>query len=499
MKTVAGIDMGTQSLKVVLYDFETKRILASHAHPIDIISENDGTREQKTQWYDTALQECFDALPSHIKQTICALGVSGHQHGFVSLDKNGNSLYNVKLWNDTSTAKECTILTEKLGGEDAVIAEVSNLMLAGFTAPKILWLKNNKKDAFEHLHYIMLPHDYLNFKLTGSYTMEAGDASGTALLNTQMRTWSKKACDAIDPKVFSLLPPIITSEQACGHVTQEASKKFGIPVGIPVSSGGGDNMMGAIGTGTVEDGFLTMSLGTSGTLYGYSAQSLYDPQNGLSGFCSSTGGWLPLLCTMNCTVATEELRNLFSLGVKEFDDLGAKAPIGANGVVVLPFFNGERTPNLPNGRASITGLSLANTNRENICRAALESAIFAMRGGLDAFRKLGFKPKEIRLIGGGAKSPLWRQITADVMNLPVKMPVANEGESVEAAAMGAAVQALWCFSFEQGEKQSIESLCKEHIMLDSKVVMPIAENVSQYDTAYNNYVQNLEAVIPLYK
>lgn len=495
MKTVAGIDLGTQSMKVYVYNFEDKKVEAKTSCPVDIISENDGTREQKTDWYDEAMKKCFDQIPADLKKTICALGVSGHQHGFVPLDKDGKALYNVKLWNDTSTVEECEIITKACGGDEAVIAEVCNLMLPGFTAPKILWLKRHKKEAFDKLRYVLLPHDYINFKLTGAYTMEAGDASGMALFNSELRTWSKKMCSIIDDGLLALLPEIISSEKPCGTVTKEAAELLGIPAGIPVSSGGGDNMMGAIGTGTVEDGFLTMSMGTSGTLYGYSAKAIANPQQGLSGFCSSTGGWLPLLCTMNCTVATEEIRKLFGLGVKDFDAEAATAEIGAGGVVVLPFFNGERTPNLPNGRASITGLSLANNSRANICRAAMESAVFAMRGGIDAFRKLGFEPKEIRLIGGGAKSPLWRQIAADVLNLPIKLPVAEE-----AAALGAAVQALWCYKNANSEKASIAALCAEHVAIDTeKVVTPVAANVKAYDAAYAEYIKNLEAVMPLYK
>ena len=494
MKTVAGIDLGTQSMKVFVYDFEQKKAVASASCPVDIISENDGTREQKTEWYDNALKHCFTNIPKEIRDTICALGVSGHQHGFVPLDADGKALYNVKLWNDTSTAEECKILTEKAGGDKKVIAEICNLMLPGFTAPKIFWLKRHKPELFAKLKYIMLPHDYINFKLTGEYVMEFGDTSGTALFNSAKRVWSKKICSLIDPKLESLLPKLIESDAPAGKVTPAIAAELGIPAGIPVSSGGGDNMMGAIGTGTVEDGFLTMSMGTSGTLYGYCDKPLSDPQNGLSGFCSSTGGWLPLLCTMNCTVITEEVRGLFNLEVKEFDKVAETAPIGANGVVVLPFLNGERTPNLPNGRASITGLTLANTSRENICRAAMESAVFAMRGGLEAFRKLGFKPKEIRLIGGGSKSRLWRQIAADILNLPVKLPVSDE-----AAALGAAVQALWCYKNLSGEKVSIAKLCAEHVLIDSEnIVSPKPENVKQYDAAYADYIKNLNAVMPMY-
>lgn len=495
MKTVAGIDLGTQSMKVVIYDYENRKIVEKASCPLELISENDGTREQKTEWYDDALKTCFSKLSAENKATIEALGVSGQQHGFVPLSKDGNALYNIKLWNDTSTVEECKIITDSVGGNESVIAETGNLIMTGFTAPKILWLKRNKKDAWNHLNFIMLPHDYINWKLTDSYTMEYGDASGTALFDSKNRCWSKKVCNAIDENLINLLPRLIEPNEKCGNVTAAASKLYGIKEGIPVSAGGGDNMMGAIGTGTVSDGFLTMSMGTSGTLYGYSDKPISDPVNGLSGFCSSSGGWLPLLCTMNCTVATEFVRKLFDLSVQELDATASLSVPGSNGVVILPFFNGERTPNLPNGRASITGLTTANTNRSNIARASLESAVFAMRGGLDAFRKLGFEPKEIRLIGGGSKSPIWRQIASDIMNLPIRVPLLDE-----AAALGAAVQALWCMENSKGKNVSIAELCKEHIAIDEKAAAePIPENVALYNKAYENYNEILKAVMPLYQ
>ena len=254
-------------------------------------------------------------------------------------------------------------------------------------------------------------------------------------------------------------------------------------------------MMAAIGTGTVEDGFLTMSLGTSGTLFGFSATPLADPKNGLSGFSASSGGYLPLLCTMNCTVASEQTRALFELGVTEFDAEAEKAAPGAGGVVFLPFFNGERTPNLPNGRACIAGISAANSSRANIARAALESAIFGMRGGLDAFRALGFAPREIRVTGGGAKSRLWRQMAADIMNVPVKRP-----ESDEAAAMGGAIQALWCLKKARGEAVSIAALCAEHVAIrQDACAAPNPAAVSAYEAAYAEYQKYLAALSPIFK
>ena len=235
-----------------------------------------------------------------------------------------------------------------------------------------------------------------------------------------------------------------------------------------------------------------MSMGTSGTLYAYSDKSIADPLHGLSGFCSSTGGWLPLLCTMNCTVATEQIRSLFGLSISEFDSLASKAQPGCLGVRILPFFNGERTPNLPNGRASINGLTMTNTSRENICRAAMESAVFALKGGLDTFKKLGFEPKKIRLIGGGSKSPLWRQIAADIMNVPITVPA-----SEEAAALGAAVQALWCL--EGGGAERIKELCSEHIQSDKTKSAVPGNSAGEYEKAYADYRGLLDAIKVLYE
>jgi len=493
LKTVAGIDLGTQSMKVVIYDYQKKEIIETASCPMELISDNDGTREQTTEWFDKGLEVCFGKLSDNNKKTIEAIGISGQQHGFVPLDADGKALYNIKLWNDTTTVEECKIITDAAGGDEAVVEAVSNLMLTGFTAPKILWLKRNKPEAFEKLKYVMLPHDYLNWKLTDEYVMEYGDASGTALFDSKNRTWSKKICDIIDPKLIDLLPNLIEPSAPAGKVTEEAAKAYGIPVGIPVSAGGGDNMMGAVGTGTVADGFLTMSMGTSGTLYGYSDKPIADPANGLSGFCSSTGGWLPLLCTMNCTVTTEFVRNLFNMDLEQLNKEAEKAPCGSEGVLVIPYFNGERTPNLPNGRASISGLTSANTSRANIARASFESAVFAMRGGLDAFLKLGFKPREIRLIGGGSKSALWRQIAADIMNVPIRVPLLDE-----AAALGGAVQALWCLKNQNG-KCDIIDLCKEHIKLDkSKNADPIAKNVEIYNKAYEEYNKVVGTLSPMY-
>jgi xylulokinase len=494
MKTVCGIDLGTQSCKVIIYDYEKKQVADTVTSAMDLIAANDGTREQKAEWYDKALTICFEKLDPAAKKTIQAIGVSGHQHSFVPLDAKGRAVYNVKLWNDTSTAAECEELTKSAGGEKKLIAKTGLPMRPGYTAPKVQWLKNHKPRLFAKLAHILLPHNYINFLLSGVYSAEYGDASGMAVFDVRKRAWSKTVCGCISPDLDKLLPPLIEPWEAAGRVTKAASELYGINEGVLVASGGGDNMMSAIGTGTVRDGFLTMSLGTSGTLFGYSKSPVVDPTGDLAAFCSSTGGWLPLLCTMNCTVASEEFRGLFCLDVKAFDGEAAKAPIGADGIVVLPFFNGERTPNLPNGRASINGITAANYNRQNLARAALESAIFGMRIGLEGFNKLGFKAKEIRLTGGGAKSPLWQSIAANVMKLPVRIPSGNE-----AAALGGAIQALWCLENSAGKKTGIEAIVDEHVALEKTAIRPDKASSAAYDRAYAEYSRYLKTLSPLYK
>jgi xylulokinase len=501
MKTVCGIDFGTQSAKLVVYDYEGRTVEGMAQVPIEMIAENDGTREQKAEWYDEALEKVFAGLDTGLKKTVRAVGVSGHQHSLVPLDAEGKAVYHVKLWCDTSTEAECRELTAAAGGEERIIADAGLPMRPGYTAPKVQWLKNHRPDAFQKLAHILLPHDYINYLLTGEFTAEPGDASGTALFDVRNRVWSSKIAAVLDGgngKVEKCLPRLLKDGEPAGRVSAAAAKRYGLPEGAVVSQGGGDNMMGAIGTGTVSDGFLTMSLGTSGTLFGFSAKPVVDPKGDLAAFCSSSGGWLPLLCTMNCTVATEEFRALFGLDVKAFDAEGAKSPIGADGVVILPFFNGERTPNLPHGRASVNGITAANFKRENIARAALESAIFGMRIGLQGFAGLGFQAKEIRISGGGAKSKIWQSIAANVMKLPVRVPA-----SAESAAMGGALQALWCAERVAGNasaSHSIEAIVAEHVALDDgATVTPDAASMKAYDAAYAAYTKYLDALSPLYR
>ncbi|MDC7226902.1 MAG: xylulokinase [Spirochaetales bacterium] len=494
MNTVLGIDMGTQSVKFLVYDYETKTTVATVQQKLNIITDADGTSEQKAEWWIEAAKKCADEISSDIKKTVRAVGVSGQQHGFVPVDAEGSPLYNAKLWNDVSTTAECAEITERFGGEEKLIAEVGNKVLPGYTAPKVLWLKKHKPEIYSKLAHILLPHDYMNFFLTGEYTAEYGDASGTAFFDVRKRCWSESVLRAIDPErdLLSCLPRLKAADDLAGFVTTEAAYYFGIPEGTPVSTGGGDNMMGAVGTGAVREGVLTMSLGTSGTIYVYGDTPLIDPEGNLAAFCSSTGGWLPLLCTMNCTVATEQMRALFDMPLDELNSKATAVPPGADGIIVLPYFGGERTPSMPNGRAVIAGMNMNNVSEAGILRASMESAVFGLKLGFESLASLGVKTNEVRLIGGGAKSALWRKITADVLDAKV-VTLAEE----EAAALGAALQALWALKTSEDGYTDLTAITDEHIKLnEEETVLPGPEAVKIYEDVYAEYKEYLELLKP---
>lgn len=497
MGLVAGIDNGTQSTKVVIYDYDKKEIVAKGQAAHELLADDDGTREQKAEWWITALKEAFTQIDKNILQKVEAIGVSGQQHGFVPVSKEGNVLYNVKLWCDTATTAEVEEILEAYGGENKLLKEVGTQMVTGFTAPKILWLKKNKPELYKKMETILLPHDYLNYYLTGELFMEYGDASGTALLNVRKREWDSKLLKIIDSDrdLLKALPKLIESNKIGGYVTKKASDEFGIPSGIPVSSGGGDNMMSAIGTGVISNGSIAVSMGTSGTMFGYSDKPVIDPGQRLAPFCSSTGGWMPLLCTMNCTVATVLYRDLFEKGVKQFDDIASMANPGCDGIVTVPYFNGERTPNLPNGKGCLVGMTSSNVCQKNIFRSALESALYGMKMGLEAFQEQGFEAKSLFLVGGGSNSPVWRQIAADILEIPVSLPATSE-----TGAYGGAIQALWALKSKEDSSLQIAEVMKKYgIESDSETIEPISGNFDAYRAAYKTYKEYVSTLSPIFK
>jgi xylulokinase len=477
---ILGIDSGTQSTKVLAVDARDGKVVGTGAQSYDLIPNlPPGAKEQHPHtWRDATAAAIRQALrqAKAVAADVQAIGVSGQQHGFVPLDKDGEVIRPAKLWCDTTTAAECEEIMVKLGGLKKTIKALGNAVLPGFTASKILWLKKHEPKNYARLATVLLPHDYLNFWLTGEKVMEYGDASGTALLDVRKRKWARSVLDAIDPGLGNKLPPLISSDQPAGQLQATTAKQLGLNPGVLVSAGGGDNMMGAIGTGNTRAGVITASFGTSGTIYACAEKPVVDPQGEIAAFCDSTNRWLPLLCTMNVTVATEMVRLDFGWSHERYAAESARIPAGANGLLLLPYFEGERTPNVPDGTGVWFGVNQKTFEAGHFARAAMEGVTLGMNYGLRRLAELGVKPTQIRATGGGAKSKVWRQIMADVFDAEVVTLKVGEG-----AAYGAALQALWCWRLQQGEKLSIAEISDRFVELNrDETAEPAAATVKVY-------------------
>ena len=497
MSVFLGIDVGTQSVRTLCFDVESRSVVAQASSTLEMISRDDGTREQQAQWWISGLRSCMKSIDKDVRQSIKAIGVSGQQHGFVPLAVDGKVLAPVKLWCDTATSGQCDQITQSFGGLEKCIAETGNAVLPGYTSPKILWLKQNHPELYQKLDTVLLPHDYVNFYLTGERVMECGDASGTGLLDVRNRNWHSAMLAAVDSDrdLSKCLPQLVSPESFIGSVSDKTASELGIPAATPVSCGGGDNMMSAIGTGNIIPGRLTVSLGTSGTMFAYSDHPVIDQEGSLAAFCDSTGGWLPLLCTMNCTVTTELTRKVLGVSLSELDERINRVPPGSEGVVTMPFFQGERTPNLPKGQGCIFGLNQTNYTADNLLRSAMESAIFGLRSGLDAFRAQGCDITSARLTGGGANSAAWRQIVADIFDVPVSVQKNDEG-----AALGAALQTAWVYEQGPVNKASLQSLVDQVLEPDaSRSCAPNPKHVPIYAECYERYQAHLGPVMALYQ
>jgi xylulokinase len=490
-----GLDVGTQGVKLVAYDPEIRRVVASLGSPLALIAGEDGSREQRAEWWTTAIRACFAALEPAQRSRVAAVGVSGQQHGFVPIDADGAVLAPAKLWCDTSTHAECDEIMHRVGGARRCIEVAGNPILAGYTASKLPWTRKHRPEVYARLRTILLPHDYVNFWLTGERWMEYGDASGTGWLDVRTRTWSPQMLAATDPDfdLATYLPPLVEAGASC-QIAPKIADELGLPRTVRVGVGGGDNMMAAVGTGNVAPGVLSMSLGTSGTLFAFADRPIVDEAGGWAAFCSSTGGWLPLVCTMNCTVATESVARAFDFSSRDGDAVMTGTAPGAGGLMMLPFLNGERTPDLPHARGAFHGIDSANLTRGNAYRAAMEGATYALRNGFDALQAAGLQFDAIRLTGGGSQSPAWRQIVADVFELPVEVPEQSEG-----AAFGAALQALWAFGRANGDAVDIVGIAREHVRVDASLsAHPDTGSVETYRGHYRQFLRYLDAATLLY-
>ncbi|HTF70816.1 MAG TPA: xylulokinase [Edaphobacter sp.] len=480
-----GIDCGTQGTKALLID-ENGRPLGRGYAQHSLIERENGAREQDPQWWIEALRDAVRQAVSQAPPTkVVALGVSGQQHGLVVLDDAMQVIRPAKLWNDTETAPQNDELIAKLGGSAACLEKIGIVPLTGYTASKLLWIKEREPENFDRIRHILLPHDYLNFWLTGQLVAEYGDASGSAFFDVRSRDWSNEVLDRIDGGSGLLrkaLPALLKPEDVVGTLRPEVAAELGLSPDCLVSSGGGDNMMGAIGTGNVREGVVTLSLGTSSTVYSFCEHPVADATGSVASFCSSSGGWLPLVCTMNATNVVTKTLNTLGKTVNDLDAALAETQPGADGMSFLPFLNGERTPDLPRARGTIVGVSSNNFTNGNLIRAAVEGVSFGILNGLDLILD-GREPSVIFAIGGGARSREWRQLLADATGATIQMPVEEE-----AGCLGAAIQAMYVSYRAKGIPTSIAEIADRCVAVstDGKQV-PRPDRRQAYRRAMESY------------
>ena len=431
MRALIGLDIGTSGVKALAVSEEDGAILARCEVGYPLSTPRPGWSEQDPAEWWRATQEALEALAV---DEVAGIGLSGQMHGLVALDTTGEVIRPAILWNDGRTAAECAEIEEKVGLE-RLIALTGNRALTGFTAPKLLWLREHEPEAYGRIARIMLPKDYVRFKLCGEHAIDMADASGTLLLDVAGRRWSDEVLDALDID-RAWLPRLLESPEVSG-VT---------PDGVPVAAGAGDQAAGALGVGVDRPGPLSVALGTSGVVFAALPAFAADEQARVHAFCHAVpGGWHAMGVMLSAAGSLAWLRDTAAPG-EPFGALvesAARWEPGVEGLTFLPYLAGERTPHAdPDARGAFTGLSLRH-DRGALVRSVLEGVAYGLRDSLDLLVELGVRPERGRASGGGARSELWLRIIASVLEIPLERPVVEEGAAYGAALLGGVAGGTW--------------------------------------------------------
>lgn len=490
MKYVLGIDIGTSGTKTVLFDEKGSKISSSTVE-YDLIQPKNGWAEQQPEkWWEATKTTINNVIKSsNINvEDIKGIGIAGQMHGLVMLDKNGNVLRNAILWCDGRTSEECAEITEKVGKE-RLVEICANPALTGFTAGKILWVRKNEPHIYEKCHKILLPKDYIRYKLTGNFGTEPSDASGTNLFDINNLCWSEEILDKLDINI-ELLPPVYKSIDNGGTVTQKASEETGLSTNTIVCMGAGDNAAAAVGTGIVEKGKAFTTIGTSGVIFAYSDKVIIDKQCRVHTFCHAIpNAWAVMSCTLSAGMSLKWFRDNFCTSEKEvakylnkdsydFVNEGVdNIPIGSENLIYLPYLMGERSPILDeNARGVFFGLS-AMHNKYHMLRAIMEGIVYSQKQCFELIKNMGVLTNDMYVCGGGAKSKVWRQMMSDMYSLDT-VSIENE----EGPALGVAILA----SVACGIYEDVKQACDELVKIKDRI-SPIKENYEKYMKYYNIY------------
>lgn len=502
MAYLLGIDIGTSGTKTVLFS-ETGTAIASATYEYSILSPKPGWAEQDpATWWRACLATLREVMaksgvdPSDIK----GIGLSGQMHGLVMLDSSGQVLRDSIIWCDQRTARECEQI-ESAVGRERLIAITANPALTGFTASKILWVRNNQPEIYEKCAKIMLPKDYIRYMLTGEFATEVSDASGMQLLDVPNRCWSDEVLQKLQID-RSLLCPVYESAQVSGKISNSASQLIGLAIGTPVVGGAGDQAAGAVGNGIVRNGIVSSTIGTSGVVFAHTNKVTIDPHGRVHTFCHAVpNAWHVMGVTQGAGLSLKWFRDNFCeneidvagrMGVDPYvllDFEAAKILAGCEGLMYLPYMMGERSPHLdPSAKAVFFGLSPRH-NKSSMLRAVMEGVTYSLRDCIQIIEGMGIAVSEVRASGGGAKSTLWKQMQADIFNTPMVCVAAAEGPALGVALLAGTGVGIW---------SSVSEACEAAVMRES-VLNPIPDNVDVYNRFYRIYRDLYPALKSQYK
>lgn len=470
-----GIDLGTSSVKLLLMDDNGKvRNIVSREYPL--FFPHPGWSEQRPQdWYKESIEGVKELLQGFDAKEVAGISFGGQMHGLVALDEKDEVIRPAILWNDGRTTKECDYLNQTIGKEK-LSEYTANIAFTGFTAPKILWMRENEPENFKRIKKIMLPKDYLAYKLTGTFCTDVSDASGMLLLDVGNRRWSDEMCE-ICHITKEMLPKVYESYECVGTVKPEIAEELGLTANVKVAAGAGDNAAAAVATGTVGDGKCNISLGTSGTIFVSSKKFGVDENNALHAFCDANGAYH----LMGCMLSAASCNKWWNDEILQTKDYAKEQEqikkLGENHVYYLPYLMGERSPyNNPNARATFIGMTM-DTTRADMTQAVLEGVAFALRDSFEVAKKLGHKIERTKICGGGAKSPLWKKMIANILNIKVDVLETEEGPSLG----GAMLAAVACGAYENVEQAATQ------IVKVVETIEPEPELAAKYEARYQQY------------
>ena len=472
-----GIDLGTSSVKLLLMDeLGVIHQQVTREYPLEF-PQPGWSQQAPEDWRDAVLSGLQELTANCDKRQIAGIGTGGQMHGLVVLDKDDSVIRPAILWNDGRTAAQVDYLNDVIG-KQKLSAWTANIAFAGFTAPKILWMRENEPENFARIAKIMLPKDYVNYVLTGVHCCDYSDASGMLLLDVAHKCWSREMLELCGI-TEAQMPALYESYETVGTLRPEIAQLLGFPQGVKVCAGAGDNAAAAVGTGVVGDGGCNISLGTSGTVFISSKQFGVDPNNALHAFAHADGGYHLMGCMLSAASCNKWLMDDI---LRTKDYAGEQAPItddrlGRNHVYFLPYLMGERSPiNDTNARGTFIGMSM-DTSRADMTQAVLEGVAFAIRDSVEVAKSLGIPLASSMLCGGGAKSPLWRRILANVLNMPLTIPASEQGPG-----MGGAMLAMVAC----GAYDSVEQVCQKLVTV-SETVTPDPEIAERYEARYRQF------------